>query len=45
VKLALSKYEIEVSFAPEVQDLMSDAVKKRVDGLGEAFKTFSKTVK
>jgi exopolyphosphatase/guanosine-5'-triphosphate,3'-diphosphate pyrophosphatase len=45
VKLSLLKHEIEVAFGPEVQDLMSDAVKKRVDGLGETFKAFSKSAK
>ena len=39
------KHELEVAFAPEMQDLMSDAVKKRVDGLGEAFKAFAKSAK
>jgi exopolyphosphatase/guanosine-5'-triphosphate,3'-diphosphate pyrophosphatase len=43
--LSLLKHEIELAFAPEVQDLMSDAVRKRVDGLGEAFKAFAKSAK
>ena len=45
VKLALSKHEIEVAFAPDAQDLMSDAIRKRVDGLGDAFKAFAKSSK
>jgi len=45
VILSLSKHELEVAFAPEVQDLMSDAIKKRVEGLGEAFRAFSKSSK
>ncbi len=45
VTIAVSKHELEVAFAPDVQDLMSDAVKKRVDGLGETLKAFSKSSK
>ena len=45
VKLSLSKHEMEVAFSPEAQDLMSDAVRKRVEGLGEAFKAFAKSSK
>jgi exopolyphosphatase/guanosine-5'-triphosphate,3'-diphosphate pyrophosphatase len=45
VKLSLLKHEIEVSFGADAQDLMSDAVKKRVDGLGETFKAFAKSAK
>ncbi len=42
VTLSLSKHELQVAFAPEVQDLMSDTVKKRVEGLGEVFKALLK---
>jgi len=42
VTLSLSKHELEVAFAEEVQDLMSDTIRKRVEGLGDAFRAFSK---
>ena len=45
VTLTLGKHELEVAFAPEIQDLMSDTVKKRVEGLGETYKAFSKIAK
>jgi exopolyphosphatase/guanosine-5'-triphosphate,3'-diphosphate pyrophosphatase len=45
VTLTLGKHELEVAFAPEIQDLMSDTVKKRVEGLGETYKAFSKSAK
>lgn len=45
VNLVLSKHEIELEFTPQTQDLMSESVKKRVEGLGEAFKAFSKLCK
>lgn len=45
VTLSLLKHEIELAFTPEAQDLMSDSVRKRVEGLGEAFKAFSKSTK
>lgn len=45
VVLRLGKHELEVVFDEESQDLMSDTVKKRVDGLGEAFRAFSRLSK
>lgn len=42
VNLSLTKQGLEVAFTEETQDLVSDGVKKRVDGLGEAFRAFSK---
>lgn len=45
ISLALGKHELEVAFTEESQDLVSDTVKKRVDGLGEAFRAYSKLCK
>lgn len=42
VTLRLGKHELEVAFAPDAQDLMTDAVRKRVEGLGDTFKAFSR---
>jgi exopolyphosphatase/guanosine-5'-triphosphate,3'-diphosphate pyrophosphatase len=43
VTLSLGKHELEVAFSPQSQALMSDTVRKRVDGLGDAFRDFSKS--
>ncbi|HEU5047666.1 MAG TPA: Ppx/GppA family phosphatase [Rickettsiales bacterium] len=42
VSLALRKGRLEVAFNEESQDLLGDTVRKRIDGLGEAFKELMK---
>lgn len=45
VTLSLSKHELAIAFSEEAQDLMSDSVRKRVEGLGEAYKAYARIVK
>lgn len=42
VALSMKKGGLEVSFNEKAQDLLSDSVRKRINGLGEAFKVFTK---
>lgn len=45
ITLDVAKLRVELEFSKDTQDLLADAVKKRLDGLGEAFRAFSKLSK
>ncbi len=45
ITITVGKDGVDVVCAPEIQDIMSDAIRKRIDGLGETFKAFSKISK
>lgn len=42
ISLSMGKGKIEVVFNEASQDLVSDSIRKRVDGLGEAFRAWSR---
>ncbi len=42
VTLSHKKGNIEVTFGPEAEDLLSDSVRKRINGLNEVFELFNK---
>jgi exopolyphosphatase/guanosine-5'-triphosphate,3'-diphosphate pyrophosphatase len=44
-KLSIKKSALHLYLSSDVEDLMSDAIRKRIDGLGEALKAFSSRAK